>query len=235
MGAVPDGAEAVQGGDSESACEISVGAAACGALAEGKIHLLCERLRAGKERRGDLTFKRGAVEAAGNFQFCPFMDRAQRVEAAFDAAYVGISQGPQIQKGASAFRNHVGAGAAFDDVGVDADAAAGVVPLFDARELRSQFVDGVDAFFRREASVGSAALHDEFRLTNAFARGLQQAARAEGRLEDEDDIAAARFGFDQFSRRFAANFLVGGPEKDDSFMKADAKLLARMEREKGLD
>ena len=40
-GPVADSSEAIQSGDSQSACEVSVGAAACGALAEREIHLLC--------------------------------------------------------------------------------------------------------------------------------------------------------------------------------------------------
>ena len=41
-----------------------------------------------------------------------------------------------------------------------ADAAPQVIPLFQAGDLRGEFVNRVDAFFRREAAVGSAAMHD---------------------------------------------------------------------------
>jgi hypothetical protein len=58
------------------------------------------------------------------------------------------------------FGNHIGAGATLDDIRVDADAAAAVVPPFQASELRSEFVDSVDAFFGSEACVGRAAVND---------------------------------------------------------------------------
>jgi hypothetical protein len=54
-------------------------------------------------------------------------------------------------------------------------------------------------------------MHDQFGFADSLARRLQQAARAEGRLEDEDGIAAARFRFEEFARGFAANLLVRSP------------------------
>ena len=41
--------------------------------------------------------------------------------------------------------------AAFDDVRIDGYAAAGIVPFFDASDLRGEFVNGVDSFFRDRA------------------------------------------------------------------------------------
>jgi len=97
------------------------------------------------------------------------------------------------KNGARAFGNYVRACAAFDDAGVDGDAAAKIIPSFDARELARQFVDGVDTFLRCETRVRGAAMHDQFGFADSFARCLQQAARAEGRFDDENGIASARF------------------------------------------
>ena len=42
MGAIANGAKTVQGGNAESACEVSIRAAARCAFAQRKMHLLCE-------------------------------------------------------------------------------------------------------------------------------------------------------------------------------------------------
>ena len=78
---------------------------------------------------------------------------------------------------------------------------------------------GVDALFGGKAGVRSAALNEQFGFANSFTRGLQQPARTEGRLEDKDGIAAARFGLDELARGFAADFFVRGPQEDDLFLQ----------------
>ena len=50
------------------------------------------------------------------------------MKPAFDAAHIGSAQGAQIENRAGAFRDHIGTGTAVDDVGIDADTAARVVP-----------------------------------------------------------------------------------------------------------
>ena len=65
VGAVADGAEAVEGGDAERGGEISVRAAADGAFAQGKIHLLRDGIGASEESSAHFAFERRAVEAAG--------------------------------------------------------------------------------------------------------------------------------------------------------------------------
>src|SRR5207247_10341429 len=67
----------------------------------------------------------------------------------FEAAHVGNAKRAEIEDRASAFRDYIGARAAFKDAGVDRDATARIVPLLDARELPRQFVNGVDAFLWR--------------------------------------------------------------------------------------
>jgi len=60
---------------------------------------------------------------------------------------------------------------------------------------------------------------DELGFPDAFALGFESAAWAEGWLEHEDGVAAASFGLDQLAGGFAADFFVGGPEKDDAFVR----------------
>src|SRR5579864_1811031 len=143
MRAITHSTETVEGGDAESARKTSVRAASCSALPQRKVHLFCKKLGTGEQRRTDFAFERRAVKAARDLQFCSFVNRPQRTKAALDAAHVGRPHGAQIEHGASALRNHIRARAALDNVGVDADATAGIVPQFDARKLRSQFVYGI--------------------------------------------------------------------------------------------
>src|SRR5260370_21542275 len=153
------------------------------------------------------------------------MKWAQSVQTAFHAAHVGNRQGTQVKYSAGAFRNYVRARAALDDAGIDGDAAPKIIPSFDARELPRQLVDRVDSFLRCEARVRGAAMHDQFGFANSLARRFQQAARSEGRLKDEDRIAAARFRFKEFARRLAADLLVGRPQEDEAFAKRYFRLL----------
>src|SRR6202008_5052739 len=113
--------------------------------------------------------------------------------------------------------------------------AAGIVPPFDARKLSSQLMDGVNAFFGGEAGVRSAAAHDQFGFADALARGLQQAARTERRLQNEDRVTAARFGFDELARRFAADFLVRSPHEDDALLGKAMDFMQRAKSKERLD
>ena len=133
--------------------------------------------------------------------------------------HVGDAGGAEIGYGAGAVGDYVGARATFDDVHVDGGAALRIIPICNTRNLVREFVDGVDAFFGGEACVRGAAMDDEFGFADAFARGFQQAAGAEGRFEHEDGVAAAGFGFDKFAGGIAADFFVGGPEEDDAFAR----------------
>src|SRR5260370_492132 len=76
-----------------------------------------------------------------------------------------------------------------------------------------------------ETRVRGAALNHQFGFANSFARRLQQAARAEGRLKDKNGIAAPRFRFEEFARRFASDLLVRSPDKDETFAKWHSRLL----------
>jgi len=235
MGAVADGAEAVERGDAGGGSEISVGAAADGAFAEREIHLRGERFGTGEERGGHFVFEGRAVEAAGDFEASAGMNRAERMQAAFQIAHVGNAEGAQVKDGACAFGDDVSARAAFDETGVDGDAAAEIVPFFEARELVRQFVNGVDALLGSEAGVRGAAVNDELGFADCFARRFQQAARAEGGLEDEDRVAAARFGFEEFAGRFAADFFVGGPQENEPLAEGGFCFAKGLQGEKRLN
>ena len=132
-----------------------------------------------RERFGDFekcgahfAFERGAGEAAANFETRAGCVRFQRVELALDAVGVGGAGGAEIDYGAGAFGDYVGARAAFDDVDVGGGAALRIIPFCNARNLMREFVDGVDAFFGGQAGVRGAAMDDDFGFADAFARGF---------------------------------------------------------------
>src|SRR5256884_9835863 len=211
MSAVANRAEAVQRGDSERGRKISVRAAAGSAFTQRELHLLGEQLRVGEESGAHFAFEGRPVKAAGDFKPSASLKCAQSMQANFEAAHVGNTKRTQIEDSASFLRNYVGARTAFDDPGVDGDAAAKIVPFFNARELPCQFVNGVDAFLRCKARMRGAAMYDQFGFADSLARCLQQPAWAEGRFLDKNRVAAARFRFKIFARRFAADLLVGSP------------------------
>ncbi len=157
------------------------------------------------------------------------------MQSPFQAAHIGNMKRTEIENGAGAFRDDIGARAAFDGTGVDGDAATKIVPFFDASKLLSQLVNSVSPFFRREAGMRSAAVHNQFRFADALARSFQQAARAEGRLKNKDRIAAPRFCFEEFAGRLAADLFIGGPQKDDTLAPASFVLLKRLQCEKRLN
>ncbi len=105
------------------------------------------------------------------------------MQAAFQALHVGNAKGTQIEYGARVFRDDVCARATLDDAGVDGDAALRIIPSFDAGELPRQFVDGVDPFLWCQASMRSAATHDQFGFTDALAGRLQQMRLRSGVFE----------------------------------------------------
>jgi len=179
-------------------------------------------------------FERGAIEAATHFEFCAGKNGTKRVQFALEAAHVCNAERAKIEDGAGSLGNDIYASASFDDVGVYGDAAARVVPLLNALELPCKFVNGVDAFLRREACMRGAAVDDEFGLAYTFASGFNQTLRSEGRLKYKDGIAAAGFCFDEFPRGIAANLFVRGPEKNQTAAERSFCLLQSFESEEGL-
>ena len=216
VGAVTDSAKAIESGDTESSGEVAVGAATSRSFAERKAHLLGERFGAEKKSGAVLALERRAVKTAADFEFCATTNRLQRTEALLQCAHVRDTPGAKIEIDFGAVGDDVGARAAIDDIGVDGDAVTRIVPFFDASNLRSEFVNSVDAPFRVETGVGGTAVNHEFGFTDALARGLDQSARTEGRLEHEDGVAAARIFLNQLAGGFAADLFVGGPEKDET-------------------
>src|SRR6266446_9125195 len=105
-------------------------------------------------------FEWRTVETAGDFDPGAGLNGAQVVQANLQVAHIGNAQRAQIENSACAFRNDVGARAAFNDAGVDGEAAAKIIPFFDAPELPRQFVNGVDAFLRCETRMRCPAMND---------------------------------------------------------------------------
>src|SRR5262249_8786354 len=152
-----------------------------------------------------LALQRSTVESAANFEPCSRQNRPQRLQAPLDTAYLRSSKGTQVEDHARLRRNDVAAGAAFDDAGSDRGVTVNAVPLTNASELPDDLVNRIDALVRSEASVRGASVRNDFNFANAFASGLEQAVAPEGRLEDEDGVAAARFGLDDGACGFAAD------------------------------
>lgn len=99
-----------------------------------------------------------------DFEFGATMDGLQGMETLFEGAHVCGVPGAEIESGSSHFGDDVDAGAALDDVGIDGDTAAMIVPLFDAGDLRGEFMNGVDTFFRGETRMRGAGRGRLFRL-----------------------------------------------------------------------
>ena len=193
-----------------------------------------ERFGFGEKRGAVFMFERGAIEAATHFEFCARKNGTKRVQFALEAAHVRNAERAKIEDGAGSFGDDIYASASFDDVGVYGDAAAQVVPLLNALELTRKFVNGVDAFLRREACMRGATVDDEFGLAYALASGLEQSAWAKGGLKYKDGIAAAGFGFDKLARGITANLFVRGPEKNQTVAERSFCLLQSFESEEGL-
>ena len=97
------------------------------------------------------------------------MNRFERVKALFEGAHIGYPPGAQIQSGFGTVGDDVAARAAFDDVGVDGDAAAQIVPFFDTGDLCGKLVNGVDASLRGQTRVRGATVDDELGFPDTFA------------------------------------------------------------------
>ena len=235
VGAVADGAEAIEGGNAECGGEVSVGTTADGGFPESEAQLFGQRFGAGEEGGAVFALQGRASEAARDFELCAAMNGLKGVQAGFEGAHVRGAPGAKVESSFGAIGNDVGASAAFDDVGIDGDAAAGAVPFFDTGDLCGEFVDGVDAFFRGEAGVRGAAVDKQLGFANSFAGGFKQAAWAEGRFEDEDSVAATGFRLDNRARGLAADFFVGGPEKDEVFSGRKLQLFKQFKSEQRLD
>ena len=54
-------------------------------------------------------------------------------------------------------------------------------------------------------------------------------------LKNEHGVAAQGFVLDELARRFAADFLVGGPEKNNAFLERNCRSLEGLKRKESLD
>ena len=141
---------------------------------------------------------------------------AEPAELRFERTHVGSARCADVYHCAGALGDDVGARAAFDDVGVDGDAAAGLVKPGDARDLQRQFVHRVDAILRIDPGVRGAAGYDQLDFADAFARRLQPAIGPAGGFEHQHSIAASGLFLDHSARRFTANLFIRGPQKDQA-------------------
>jgi len=112
---VPTAAEAIEGGDAERGCEISVRATATVALAQGRFICFGSDLARGEEGCAHFAFERRAVEAAGDLQAGSPVKWMQGMQTAFHAAHVGNPHRHEDQEQRARFRNYVRARTAFDD------------------------------------------------------------------------------------------------------------------------
>lgn len=168
--------EAVERGDAESGGEIAVGATACRGFTYLQAHLRGESFCAGEKRGAVFAFQWRAIEAAGDFEFGAAVNGFKGLKAFFEGVHVGSAPGAKIENGFGVFGDDVGTCAAPHHIGVDGDSTAKIIPLLDARNLRSQFVNGVDPFFGRQAGVRGTTMNHNLRFAHTFARSLDEPA-----------------------------------------------------------
>ena len=188
-----NGSKPVERRDAQRGREIAIRAATCRAFSERQPHLTGQELCSGKKRRAEFSFERRAIEAAVHFQPSAGMNRTKRVQPVFKPAHIRHAQSAKVEDGAGELGDDIYASAAFDDVRIDGNSAARVVPFLNARKLQCQFVDRVHALLGSQARVRSPAMHEKLRFANGFAGRFKQSTRAERRLEHKDGIASASF------------------------------------------
>ena len=235
MRAVADCAEAVERGNTKSGGEITVGTSARGGFAKGETQLSGEGFCAGEEGGAVFSLKRRAPKSASDFKFGAAVNWLKGVKAGFESAHVRRTPGAQVKSGHGAIGNDVGTRATLDDVGIDGDAAARAVPTFDAGNLRGEFVDGVDAFLRGEAGMGSAAVNDKLRFADALAGSFDQAAGTKRGFKHEDRVAAAGLVFNEEAGGLTSDFFVGRPKENKSFFGREFQLDESFKSKKRLD
>src|SRR5438876_5642585 len=135
--AVANCAETIESWDAEPGGEVAIRGAARGAFAERDAHLRSEFFCPSEKFGTGFALEWSAAEAPGDFDFCTLEHRLERSQLSFDGLHVGNAKRAQIENGACLLRNDVYAGAAVDDVCVDGDAAADIVPFKDLRDLQS--------------------------------------------------------------------------------------------------
>ena len=156
-----------------------------------------------------------AAESAVNFQFGAGEDGAQGGETAFDLRGVFDAGDAEIEYGAGALGDDVGARAAFDDAGADRRPRRGIGECADALDLQGEFVNRVHSLFRIQAGVRGFSEYGEFHFAGAFAGRFQFPFDTGGGLENEDGSRLAGEAFDEFAGVVAADFFVGGEEAEN--------------------
>jgi len=66
--------------------------------------------------------------------------------------------------------------------------------------------------------MGGASRDDDFRSADTFAPRFEAPIGSEGWFEDQYGVAPARFLLDRGAGTLAADFFVGGPQKDQALL-----------------
>src|SRR5579859_3914421 len=162
MGAVAEGAHAVEGGNADSGGEISVRTAADSGFLEFPVNVSGERRRFFIE--GDdacVTFHGQAVDTAADFQLAMLVYRLESAEAAIDTGGLFGALDAHIDFDDGVGGDHVCARAAADHSGIDGQATLQVIPLPHFGDLVREFEDGAVSFAGVETGVGGDAMSGE--------------------------------------------------------------------------
>ncbi len=210
VGALADASHAVESGDADAGCEISVGAAADGGFFQFPINLFCDRLRFFVEG-GDAggAFHGKAVDAAVDGELAVFVEGFEGAEFFIKTRGLLCFLDADVDFYGGFGGDYVGAGAAADHAGVHRDSTLQVVELRDGGNLAREFEDGAVSLAGVEAGVGGDAFHRQRVIADTFAGGLYGTASSGGGLEHEYSCGVAGEGLGNFARRRAADFFVG--------------------------
>src|SRR5579871_446591 len=212
-----DGAETVEGRDTESRGEIAVGAA----TAQGLFQFNAEfgggfpREMEQAHRSGG-ALHRGTVQPAGDFDGAALVKGAEGAKSLFQHESITRVQHAHVDFNAGLGGHDVGTSAAADDAGVDGDAAPEPGERGDALDLAGQLDHGAGAGGVIKARMRRPAADNHGEAADAFARGLQFAGKTGAGLENEDGVTGRGVFFRQGTRGIAANLLIGIELKKDA-------------------
>ena len=125
--------------------------------------------------------------------------------------------------------DHVGPGAAANNAGIHRHTCAQVVEFRDGRDLAGEFEDGAVSLAGVEAGVSGDAFDRERVIADAFARGLDRAARSGCGLEHEHGCGFSGERFGDFARGTAADFFVRYQKDGDRARQAGVPGLQRLD------
>src|SRR5439155_16512145 len=225
VGAIANGAQAVDGRDAEGGGEVAVAAAAGAGLAQvvadlrgeafGQLEALHDLWRALHGR---------PVQFAAHEQAGVGRGRGERLHGLLDTRPLGLGHDAHVHFGARFGGDDVAARAALHDADVHAGAALEVVEGVNLEHLVRQLDVGAAPTFGVGAGVRGAPFDRDGELADAFAPRLEGALRTDARLEHEHALAAARFVFAQRTAGAAACFLVAGHEQYERMLRSKVQV-----------